>query len=979
MWISTFRGIARYDGNHISAFTKDKSQLRADYCSQLFFDKKHKLSFADGLGNLYTFKTGRPQLSDTSHSKKQFFGNPNMFILPPKFWSDSFSANFPTGQLLFQHFFIDSNTFITTYRQDVWLYNCYINKKILLKHAGVEVKIFTIGDRLFLYELEKGIYEITYSNTAAKWNFTPIPISFPLANANIYWKNNGPNTILTQGNYAYLLSIKNNNFERQIISDRLPANTIINNIIYNERLRTMAVSTNGNGIYIHKKKRLTSYLDTTGNSVARYASYYFNAEIRSGTTVLSGRMTFDQQTKKFIKNATIPSIISAYKVKDSIIVMNCEDRYLWSYNIKTQELKKRPNLKLGLDAEGYPGKATAFTLIENRLFYVKEGCIIELGKTADSVFYEDRDQQYLKAYATNDMVEYGNGKLAICGKDGVLSFDIHTKKMSFLIPKTRDVVYRGMLVYKGYLLLASYGDGIFVYKDGALSQLPFDERRLLAFAHNITIDKKGYAWIGTNPGVIKTKANNFIEYANNHQHFIEYDFYGKEEGMDLGEINGSFQGSVWQLADGGLSYAGIGGITIVSNPNDSIEEYKPILQIEKISLNDSSFFNSDETELQLPAYSRKVKVFLALPDWSSQEVRYIEYRDLLNSLEWDRLNIKQTDYIELSNLSPGEHEIQFRIADSRSIIQPSLRFYIPAPWYKNPWFKGFVAITAIFVIILFIKWRNGYLSKQNKNLAAKIQLQVKEIEQSKFELEEKIAAMHAYQDKLEKDYALKNRLISIIGHDILTPLRFMNRAGNSLLKNRHKIQQETFDSTFKTIVETGVSLQEMAGNMLTWIRHHQQTSSFFLTAFKPFDAVEEILTNLKPTANFKALSLINNVPPNLKLHQYADPLKTIILQLVTNAIKYSEKGSIKVNAQVVGGKISLSVKDDGDGVSPEIINQLINPIATELYTSIDENKGFGFGFLIIKDMLAIIHGKIAIQTAPGKGTEIFVQFPINIK
>jgi signal transduction histidine kinase len=151
-----------------------------------------------------------------------------------------------------------------------------------------------------------------------------------------------------------------------------------------------------------------------------------------------------------------------------------------------------------------------------------------------------------------------------------------------------------------------------------------------------------------------------------------------------------------------------------------------------------------------------------------------------------------------------------------------------------------------------------------------------------------------------------------------------------------------------------------------------------LSDFDLSEKIDEIMQQINPMAELKQLVLCNRIPRGIAVRQYGDPIKTIVLQLLTNSIKYSEHGIIVADAEIRGEEILLAVTDQGIGIPPRIAAQLAGSGEASEFSGFHENTGHGFGFLIIKDMLEIIHGQLQIASVIDEGTKISVRFPATL-
>jgi signal transduction histidine kinase len=136
--------------------------------------------------------------------------------------------------------------------------------------------------------------------------------------------------------------------------------------------------------------------------------------------------------------------------------------------------------------------------------------------------------------------------------------------------------------------------------------------------------------------------------------------------------------------------------------------------------------------------------------------------------------------------------------------------------------------------------------------------------------------------------------------------------------------------------------------------------------------VEQVLSILNSLAKQKKLVIVNRVDPSVTIYQFYEPLKILLYNLLTNAIRFTEKGSISVEFSQHEDKSVLSVKDEGIGMTPEQIQRITADEVVITAASVDNKKGHGLGYLIIKDLLKMIVGKLEIDSSKGKGTTVSI-------
>jgi signal transduction histidine kinase len=207
----------------------------------------------------------------------------------------------------------------------------------------------------------------------------------------------------------------------------------------------------------------------------------------------------------------------------------------------------------------------------------------------------------------------------------------------------------------------------------------------------------------------------------------------------------------------------------------------------------------------------------------------------------------------------------------------------------------------------------------------------------------------------------------------------MSNAGKQLIEHKDRISAETYEDIVRTMVETGNNLKDISTNMLNWIRHHSDNAKLLPESLDLYDIVQHVTDNVTPMSKFKQIVILNHTTADITLNQYKEPLKNILLQLLSNAIKYCNKCDIIITSKQDSDYVTVSIADEGPGMTKEQIQHLTNAEMSGTHTNTYQNKGHGFGYLIIKDMLAIIDGSIAIDSKQHHGTTVHITFPSQIQ
>ncbi|MBK8808887.1 MAG: PAS domain-containing sensor histidine kinase [Bacteroidales bacterium] len=236
------------------------------------------------------------------------------------------------------------------------------------------------------------------------------------------------------------------------------------------------------------------------------------------------------------------------------------------------------------------------------------------------------------------------------------------------------------------------------------------------------------------------------------------------------------------------------------------------------------------------------------------------------------------------------------------------------------------------------------------------------------------------QLKLEELNAMKDKLFSVIGHDLRNPFNNIINMSELLLNRTHLINSDKAVPYLQHInigAQTGYNLLE---NLLQWAR--SQTGNIKINAEKI--QVSEIIRN---TLSFFLVSA-NNKNINIEilidnsLYIYADlrMTETIFRNLISNAIKFTpEGGKIKISAEVEKDTIKINIQDSGIGISQEKIKLLFNPDSTISTKGTNGENGTGLGLLLCKEFIDKNNGKIiAYSDSNGATFSIILPQPYSV-
>ena len=242
-------------------------------------------------------------------------------------------------------------------------------------------------------------------------------------------------------------------------------------------------------------------------------------------------------------------------------------------------------------------------------------------------------------------------------------------------------------------------------------------------------------------------------------------------------------------------------------------------------------------------------------------------------------------------------------------------------------------------------------------------------------LERKTREIHKKNEALEKSNLIQTRLISIISHDIISPLRFIHITSKHLQDNDNESSQQLREEMLAEISHSSKELELLSTNIMNWIKYQNENRRMIKEEFDLQQMTSQIFGIFQGLARQKSITFVNDVNPGVVLYQYMEPVKIVLYNLILNAINFTEQGSITLSGGETRHGILIKVKDEGMGMSPQQISNIMSEHFIVSSANVDKRKGNGLGYLIIKDMLKLVNAKFVIKSRKGNGTMVTLFLP----
>ena len=249
-----------------------------------------------------------------------------------------------------------------------------------------------------------------------------------------------------------------------------------------------------------------------------------------------------------------------------------------------------------------------------------------------------------------------------------------------------------------------------------------------------------------------------------------------------------------------------------------------------------------------------------------------------------------------------------------------------------------------------------------------------------FVVQDEQAAKHAaeLEDALARTHAAekaRSMFFSIVSHDIRTPLNaILGYSEHLQFGAKDKAEQ---DEALKQIRTNGATLLQLVNDVLDLAKMDSGQMALQLSPVRLARLTDEVFASFQLAAAAKGIKLVNRTAwvPALLLDEYR--FRQILFNLVGNAVKFTERGSVTVSASYSWTDLELSVADTGCGIPPDMLARILDPFVQVQDPShaADRSGGTGLGLSICKRLVEAMGGKLIVESEQGSGSTFLVRIP----
>ncbi|MEL7535023.1 MAG: ATP-binding protein, partial [Bacteroidota bacterium] len=482
-------------------------------------------------------------------------------------------------------------------------------------------------------------------------------------------------------------------------------------------------------------------------------------------------------------------------------------------------------------------------------------------------------------------------------------------------------------------------------------------------------DKNGVFWISTTKGL-----SQMIET----QEGFEFELYSKADGLQANEF---FRNASYQSSAGEIFLGGINGFNHIDPDEFKTDPFPPKIQFTNFKLFNKAVSIGGKSAV-LPAHINTIDQITLNKSQTAFSIDYnglgltspekYQYAYKLEGFDQNWNYVDQQKTATYTNLDPGDYVFMVTGANRDDAWSPNprrIKIKILPPWWQTWWARLILIVSPLGLIISFIFLRFSFIKSQKIQLAYQVDIQTSELLEQKNEIE-------IQAQELRKVNQQKDKLFSIISHDLRSPIYSLQGITNML---DPEILQASDLSKIKSDISHKIeNIGNVMVNLLDWSKSQMAGETQEIENFDISHLAKEMCSLYQSTAKEKRVKIVNYLNRPLMIRGDKNQVRIVLRNLIGNALKFTNpKDSVYIGyEQLPNRSICIKVTDTGVGMKEEQVANLFQIVGKKSCTGTAGEKGVGLGLLLVKEYVEKNGGSVFVNSQLGVGTTFRFSIPM---
>lgn len=431
--------------------------------------------------------------------------------------------------------------------------------------------------------------------------------------------------------------------------------------------------------------------------------------------------------------------------------------------------------------------------------------------------------------------------------------------------------------------------------------------------------------------------------------------------------------------------------------NKEINDYKPGNILEK--------HISATNEIVLDYHSNVFTIEFTALNMINPELNVYAYMMEGFDTDWNYVGTKRE--ATYTNLNPGKYTFRVKAANNDGVWNEegiALQIRVLPPWYRTILFYIIVILVVISMPVVYYRLRTVVLRRQKKRLTHLVAENTRKlrknnealkqrtvelnrinylleerqqiIEQQSEELEKQAQNLQLRNEELHKLNQTKDRLFSIIAHDLRAPFNTILGFSSLLIESKEHVDKEQVTQHARYIHDASLQVYNLLENLLYWARSQTNEINYVPANSDLNQIVIENIDLIRESVIKKNININTENYINIPVYMDVDMMKTVVRNLIINAVKFTAQGgTVSISSEKNGNKVKLSIADTGVGINNEDLQLLTKPGHQKTTKGTDGERGSGLGLVLCNEFVTRNKGRLIIESKPGEGSVFSILLP----